>query len=235
MRKLHQEYVKPWELLKAFYPMFGDTSVSRRSVRFVADGVEAPERIGPPGLVPITYPMHLSHFNCIIPTCPLTWIIHAGLYERYSGDTELIRAMIPVMRRNLAVVDTWRNDEGLIETSAIPNVWMFFDYSDIRTDGASVALNAIYAKALDEAARLERSAGDTAQADAYAKQASRIRDALNRYCSDSILYPDVLLRNEEQALIPSRERCETTQYYAMWGSVPTPDRLWKSACKRDPP
>ena len=73
--------------------------------------------------------------------------------------------MIPVMRRNLAAVDGWRNCRGTARNRQIPSVWMFFDYADIRTDGVSVALNAFYAKTLDEAARLERLAGDAAHAD----------------------------------------------------------------------
>jgi len=133
--------VEAYWMLKAVYPMFGDTSVSRRSVGYGADSVEDPERTGPPGIVQVAYPMHLSKFNCVIPTGPLFWVLHEGLYERYSGDTELVRSMIPVMRRNLAAFDGWRNSDGLLES--IPS-WMFFDYCDIRTDGVSVALNAIY-------------------------------------------------------------------------------------------
>jgi alpha-L-rhamnosidase len=208
--------------------MFGDTSVSRRSVIYGADSVDDPERTGPPGLVQVAYPMHLKYFNCVIPTGPLFWVLHAGLYERYSGDADLIRAMIPVMRRNLAALDRYRNREGLLES--IPS-WMFFDYADIRTDGASVALNAIYARTLDEAARLERLAGDAAQAAGFAALARQARASLNRLCPGETFYPDVLLRDEKKQLLPSREACETTQYYVMWCGVPPPDRqrrMWQA-------
>jgi hypothetical protein len=213
---------------KALYPMFGDTSVSRRSVIYGADGVEDPERCGPPGLVQVTYPMHLNKFNCVIPTGPLFWVLHAGLYERCSGDVELVRSIIPVMRRNLAAFDGWRNSDGLLES--IPS-WMFFDYCDIRTDGASMALNAIYAKTLDEAARLERLAGDAPHADGYAKLAKQVRDAMNRCCTGDTFYADVLFRNDRKVLTPSPQACETTQYYVMWSEVPPPGRLsrmWKA-------
>jgi hypothetical protein len=214
--------VEAYSMLKAVCPMFGDTSVSRRSVVYGADSVEDPERTGPPGLVQVAYPMHLLQFNCVIPTGPLFWVLHMGLYERYSGDTEFIRSMIPVMRRNLAAFDGWRNSDGLLES--IPS-WMFFDYANIRTDGASVALNAIYARTLNEAARLERLAGDMAHADDFAKLATKVRGSLNRLCPGDTFYPDVLFRNEKKELVPSREACETTQYYTMWGNVPFPERL----------
>jgi hypothetical protein len=130
--------------------------------------------------------------------------------------------MIPVMRRNLAAFDGWRNSDGLLES--IPS-WMFFDYANIRTDGASVAMNAIYARTLNEAARLERLAGDMAHADDFAKLATKARGSLNRLCPGDTFYPDVLFRNEKKELTPSREACETTQYYTMWSNVPSPERL----------
>jgi alpha-L-rhamnosidase len=206
----------------AVYPMFGDTSVSRRSVLYGADSVEDPDRTGPPGLVQVAYPMHLKFFNCVIPTGPLFWVLHTGLYERCSGDKELIRAMLPVIRRNLAAFDRFRNREGLLES--IPS-WMFFDYADIRTDGVSVALNALYARTLDEASRLARLVGDAAYADECTKLAVQARASLNRCCAGETFYPDVLLRNAKQELTPSREACETTQYYVMWSNVPPQDRM----------
>lgn len=45
-----------WALM-AVFPMFGDTSVSRRSVIYGADSVDDPERTGPPGLIQVAYPM----------------------------------------------------------------------------------------------------------------------------------------------------------------------------------
>jgi alpha-L-rhamnosidase len=218
--------VEGYWMQKAVYPMFGDTSVSRRSILYGADSATDPEGTGPAGLVHVAYPMHLSAFNTVIPTQPLFWVLHAGLYERCSGDTELIRAVLPAIRRNLAAMDGWRNSDGLLES--IPG-WMFFDYAAIRTDGVSVALNGVYARTLDEAARLERLAGDATHAEDFTKQAKQVRDAINRYCPGDTFYPDVLLRNEKKELAPSPEACETTQDFVLWGGVPSPERqqrLW---------
>jgi hypothetical protein len=160
-------------------------------------------------------------FNTVIPTQPLFWVLHAGLYERCSGDTELIRTVLPVIRRNLAAMDGWRNSDGLFES--IPG-WMFFDYAAMRTDGVSVALNAVYARTLDEAARLERLAGEAAGAGEYERRAQQVRGSLNRLCAGDTFYPDVLVRDPQRQLVPSREACETTQYFVLWGSVPSLDR-----------
>ncbi|MCX7425564.1 MAG: alpha-L-rhamnosidase N-terminal domain-containing protein [Planctomycetia bacterium] len=217
--------LEAYSIEKILYPRFGDTSVSRRSILYGADSVDDPDRLGPPGLVQLAYPMHLPYYHCIIPGGPLFWVLHMGVYERCSGDTKLIGEMIPVMRANLAAFDPWRNSDGLLDMTGVPSVWLFFDYADVRVDGISLGLNAFYARTLDEAARLERLAGDAAHAEAYDKLAAGVRQALNRYCTGDTFYPDVLLRNEKKELVPSSEKSETTQYYVMWGHIPPPDRM----------
>ncbi len=225
--------VEAYWMLKAVYPLFGDTSVSRRSILWGADGVEDPQgkTFGPPGMVQIAYPMYLPAFGFIIPNVPLFWVLQAGLYERCSGDTQLIRDMIPVMRRNLAAFDRWRDSDGLIESYPNPDLALFFDWAEIRKDGVSVALNGVYARTLDEAARLERLAGDAQHAADFDKLARQVRSSLNRLCTNDTFYPDVLVRNPQASLVPSRETSETTQYYAMWGGIPSPDRerrMWQA-------
>jgi len=101
---------------------------------------------------------------------------------------------------------------------------MFFDYAAMRTDGVSVALNAVYARTLDEAARLERLAGEATGAGEYERRAQQVRGSLNRLCAGDTFYPDVLVRDPQRQLVPSREACETTQYFVLWGSVPSLDR-----------
>lgn len=220
--------VEGYWMQKAVYPMFGDTSVSRRAILHGADSADDPQRSGPAGLVQIAYPMRLPFPGGVIPTQPLFWVLHAGLHEQCSGDTQFMRALLPVIRRNLAALDGWRNGDGLLES--IP-AWMFFDYADIRTDGVSVALNAIYARTLSEAARLERAVGDAPHAAQFARLAGQVRDSLDRLCPGETFYPDVLVRSPQKNLVPSRQACETTQYYVMWsGIVPRDreDRMWQA-------
>lgn len=214
--------VEGYWMQKAVYPFFGDTRVSRRAIQGGFDSTLDPEgTVGPPALVHIAYPMHLTFFNTVIPTQPLFWVLHTSLYERCSGDTAFIRALLPALRDNLAAFDGWCNSDGLLES--IPS-WMFFDYADIRSDGASVALNSVYAKTLDELARLERSLGEGTQAEAHAARARQVRSALNRLCPGDTFYPDVLMRDQQKMLSPSTQASETTQYFALWSGVPTTER-----------
>ncbi|MCL5097873.1 MAG: hypothetical protein M1608_10190 [Candidatus Omnitrophica bacterium] len=214
--------VEAFWIEKAVYNMFGDLSVSRRMIRCGADSIDAPDRVGPPGMMQIAYPMHVKYFATIIPSGPFFWVLHLGLNELYSGDIELVKSMLPAMRRTLDAFDSFRDDDGLLENMPF---WIFLDYSDVRTDGVSVAMNGLYAKALDEAARLEQLAGDSARADLFASRANQARASLNRYCAGDSFYPDVLTRNAAKKLAPSKEACETTQYYVMWCDVPPPDRM----------
>ena len=87
---------------------------------------------------------------------------------------------------------------GLFES--IPG-WMFFDYAAMRTDGVSVALNAVYARTLDEAARLERLAGEATGAGEYERRAQQVRGSLNRLCAGDTFYPDVLVRDPQRQLV----------------------------------
>ena len=210
--------------LKAVYPMFGDTSVSRRSILYGVESMEDPERIGPPGLVQIAYPMHLRQFNCVIPAGPLVWVQHMGLYQQYSGDTELVRGLIPVMRRNLAAFDLCRNSDGLIESfpagvSALLAVLRLGRSAHRRRFDCPERL---FMKTLDDAARLERMAGDAAHAEALAKEADRVRAAINRYCPGENTIPDVLLTERKERVGRFAEASETTQYHVMWAGIPSP-------------
>ena len=89
----------------------------------------------------------------------------------------------------------------------------------------SLGLNAFYARALDEAARLERLAGDAAHAEQYTRLAAGVRQSVNRYCTGDTFYPDVLARNAKKELVPVGKASETTQYFVMWGHIPPPDRM----------
>lgn len=211
---------------KAVYSLFGDSSIMRRSIGYGADSVHDPHRFGPPGIVQADYPMDLRTFT-LLPQQSLLWVVNLGLYERCSHDREFIRRMIPVLRENLAAFDGYRNTDGLLENLS----GLFFDYAQMRTDSVSVAINARFAMALDEAARLERLAGDAVHAARYAEHAREVRSSLNRYCVGDLFYPDVLARDAQQNLVRSSEACETTQYYVMWANVPPEDRqrrMWQA-------
>jgi len=220
---LHDSY---WTA-QAVYAMFGDLSVNRRMVRQIA---ESQDYLNPPGMVQALYPCNWTR-DQFIAGHALFWVMQAGLDARLTGETDSARDVLPAIRRLMDTFAGWRNAEGLLEN--VP-AWNFLDWSDIRTDGACVGLNAIYARTLDEAAMIERACGYPALAVVYSLEAYKVRESLRILCGGDLFYPDALIRDERKQLVPSKERAETTQYYAMWAGVPSvarTKRMW--AAMRD--
>lgn len=211
---LHDSYYTS----QAVYAMFGDVSVNRRMIRQCA---ESQGYLDPPGMVQCLYPSNWTR-DKFIPAHAMFWVMQAGLDTRMTGDTATTRVALPAVRRLMDTFATWRNSDGLLENA--PS-WNFIDWADMKTDGVCVALNAIYAATLDEAARMERVAGDARRASQFESDAARVRESLRTLCGDDLYYPDALVRNEQKKLVPSKERCEGTQYYAMWAGVPSEERL----------
>lgn len=220
---LHDSY---WTA-QSVYAMFGDLSVNRRMVR---QGGESQDYLNPPGMVQALYPSNWAK-DRFIPAHALLWVMQAGLDNRFTGETASTRDVLPAVRRLMDAFAGWRNSDGLLEN--VPS-WNFLDWADIRTDGVCVALNAIYARTLDEAARMERAVGEPKRAGEYERDASAVRTSLRSLCGDGLYYPDALIRNDQKQLTPSRERSESTQYYAMWAVVSSDERtkrMW--AAMRD--
>lgn len=228
----HDSY---WAARGAF-ALFGDTSVNRRMVR---QGAESQGRLDPPGMVQMCVPTdprnaHTTSGDTFIPGHALFWVLQVGLDERLTGKIDCARALLPAVGRLLTAFETWRSDEGLLEN--VPS-WNWLDWSDLRYDGVSVAQNALYAKVLDEAARLERLCGCSGTAEHYEQAAKQVRDALNRYCGAGPFYPDTLSRDKDGKLIPDAHKNETTQYYAMWCNVASKERtkqIWDVLRKTGP-
>lgn len=211
---LHDSY---WTA-QAVYMMFNDLSVNRRMVR---QGAESLGYLDPPGMIQCVYPSNWTR-DKFIPGHALFWILQLGLDDRFSGDIAFVKTILPAMRQLLEAFEGWLNDVGLLEN--VPS-WNFLDWADVRTDGVSVALNAVYATALDEAGRLEQAAGERTLAESYMHRAMQVREALRQFCGDELFYPDVLVRDEQKQLVCSTERSESTQYFIMWAGIPSQDRM----------
>ena len=155
----------------------------------------------------------------------LFFVLQIEMEPRLSGRDDLAEELAACVQRLMSQVNRWRNERGLLEDT--PGT-MFLDYSAISALSgtcAGVAMNALYAAALDAAARVT---GDQA----YTEQAAETRVALNELAWDagSAVCADCLVR-EEGRLVRGPEACETTQYFALWAGVPGPERaaaLWQS-------
>ena len=195
----------------AYTLLSADPSVLRRMCRM---GSQSFVRAGQTEIVAEFVPMDGTQF---IPGHSLFWLLQARLDSELSGDNDFSPQVAEGIERFLKNLVTFENKEGLLEN--MPG-WNWLDWSEIRMDGAVVSLNALYCRALQAAADMTGKA-------AYREKGKAIAQTLCRLCPGTI-YPDCLLRKGD-ALEPSPQRAEGTQYFALWCGVPDPQRakdLW---------
>lgn len=207
---LHDSY---WTSF-AYTLLSGDPSVLRRMCRM---GSQSFTPAGKTEIISEFVP-HYSGTE-IIPGHSLFWLLQAKLDAELSGDNDYAPQVAEGIYRFLKSMATFENQEGLLEN--VPG-WNWLDWSKIRMDGAVVSLNALYSRVLDAAADM------TGKAE-YRSKAKAIRETLCRLCPGTI-FPDCLLRKGD-ALEPSPEQAEGSQYFALWCGVPGEERskaLWQA-------
>ncbi|MFH2115968.1 MAG: alpha-L-rhamnosidase C-terminal domain-containing protein, partial [Spirochaetota bacterium] len=87
-----------------------------------------------------------------IPDYSLSWILATERYVLHTGDSSILTGLFPSISKAIAWFLPYLNADGLL--SDVPG-WVFIDWSD-RLDkrGEVLALNAMFAQALDAAARI---------------------------------------------------------------------------------
>lgn len=150
--------------------VYGDVALFRRGLRQMAEGLEADGR---PHAAP-------PHDGGMLLDYGLLWI--EGLYEywRYTGDLSLVAELYPAAQRLASFCRTYENTAGLLD---MPQVhWSqsaLIDWSGATSrSGESVALNALYARALGALGEMASALGNTAPADGYAQKSAAIRERL---------------------------------------------------------
>jgi alpha-L-rhamnosidase len=136
----------------------------------------------PDGLTRSRYPSSLPQ---TIPTFSLLWIGMLHDYWMYRPDAEPVRAALPGMR---AVLDWYARHEqpdGLLDR--LP-WWSFIDWvvsgetPTYDTHGESCVTTLEYLGALDQAADLERTLGDSVFADRYRSRSDHVRTGIRERC-----------------------------------------------------
>ena len=115
-----------------------------------------------------------------IPDYTLWWVIDLLEHYDFTGDLELLRRCLPVLRRVLSGFARHRTEYG----TAASFGWVFIDWADVDTDGECAALNAIYHGALRSAAEIAERLGATDDHDRWSEEADRLRaGCLERFWS----------------------------------------------------
>lgn len=160
----------------------GDYALSRQALRHF-DWSRLSE-----GLTQSRYPSRLLQ---IIPSWSLHWITNIRDYALISGDLVTVRELLPGVAAVLAWFKRHAGADGLPERLPFWNItdwcpWWPRGVVPGADTGATCIISAQYIRALDEAAQLERLAGEASRAEALATHADRLRGALHaRFWSES--------------------------------------------------
>lgn len=99
--------------------------------------------------------------NTVIPDWALHWVRMAHNLWRYTGDRELIGALLPAVERVIRWFAPYQSPNGLV-TDVVG--WNIIDWSAVTTTGASSAINGLWARALRDFASMARWMGDEGRA-----------------------------------------------------------------------
>ena len=103
-------------------------------------------------------------------------------YYLFTGDLSFVRAEWPMITRELTYNQSMVDSRGLLETDGTDG--QDWDYYDGNKVGEVTAYNDIYYRTLVDAASMADALGLGVEAYAYAQEAARVRDAINRYLFD---------------------------------------------------
>lgn len=137
---------------------------------------QAAEGQRPDGLVRMFAPGDIASEALTIPDFTLLWIIAADRYVEASGDTGVIEGLLPSIERSLGWFARHSGASNLL--GEIPH-WHFIEWADLDRRGESCAINALYAGALDAAARLAAAVERPRVAEQYRRLRAGVSAALN--------------------------------------------------------
>lgn len=106
----------------------------------------------PDGMLPMAVAGDFAWLDrTVIPDWALHWIHALWNLHRYTTDDARIDALLPVAEGILRWFDRYRGPDGLLHDVGS---WVLIDWSAVSTAGTSGALNALWARALREFARM---------------------------------------------------------------------------------
>ena len=158
-------------------------------------------------------------FDFNIPEYSLHWVRALCRYVERSGDLETARELLPAAVDIVDAFERHRGDDGLLRTPPI----VFVDWAQTERGSVTAAIDALYAAALlDHARLLDLVAGDRAGADAMLDRHARTAAALDLlWDHDRGVYVDAL--HDDTG--PGRRVSQQTNALAIVGRC-APEHRW---------
>ena len=130
------------------------------------------------GLLAMVAAGDFSLASTTIPDYSLHWIRALARYFEYSGDAELICELLPIAIEIVGAFERFRGTDGLIRN--MPG-WVFIDWAMTERAEVTAALDALYAAALADLAKIARAAGDARTATLALDRANQTKLAFETY------------------------------------------------------
>jgi hypothetical protein len=142
--------------------------------------------------------------------------------QKRGGDPAMIEAFRPKIYALLAYLDTFLNEDGLLEK--LPS-WVFVEWSRANklVQDVNYPSNMLYAAVKEAVADLY---GD----ESLRAVAATMKDTIRKQSLTEVFYQDNAVRNAQGELIPSGECTEVCQYYAFYFGIADAQRdpeLWR--------
>ena len=134
------------------------------------------------GMVPMAVASDFAFEDrTFIPDWSLHWVRSVHNLWRYTGDRDLIAELLPVAERTVRWFEPYRNADGLLESVT---GWTLIDWASVYSSGCSSALNALWARALEDLADLADWLGNDGTAAWARKRYAEVRGAFDAFWDD---------------------------------------------------
>jgi hypothetical protein len=115
---------------------------------------------------------------------------------RYLGDRTVVAELLPVAERTLRWFEAYLDDTGLLSDVS---GWVLIDWASVYSSGCSSALNALWARALEDLAEMSRWLGNHGTADWADARRAGVREGFERFWDDERdVYVDHLVDGRPQ-------------------------------------
>lgn len=139
------------------------------------------------------------HDITVIPDWALHWVHGLWNLHRYVGDRDEVAALLPVAEGVLRWFEPYLNRDGLLDHVI---GWVIIDWASVHTEGASAALNGLWARALVEFAQMCEWLGDERRAQWARSHHERLRVAFEQFWDeDRGCYVDSILDGVRRPMV----------------------------------
>lgn len=151
------------------------------------------------GMVPMAVASDFAFEDrTMIPDWSLHWVRSVHNLWRYTGDRDLIAPLVPVAERTIRWFEPYRNADGLLDGIS---GWTLVDWASVYSSGCSSALNALWARALEDLADLSAWLGNEGTAAWARGRYAEVAGAFDAFWDDGRdRYVDHLVDGEQQVV-----------------------------------